>query len=281
MTEKRCITVVGVLWLAAVSGCAPGIVPPDQGVAVGNPGNLRVDLAPIEGVSFARTRIEVGELSLEACDGTLVSVVSNLELDRLSEQAVEIPRGSWCGVHLDEVWLETTVRFEEDDEAAVEALGLGWERIVLSGPVGSQPSDDLAIWFGAPDWLPVEELARWLYEEDALDEGDDSDDVAEILLEESRLLIDADSDGPDTGDEVVGRLDIEALEAEDEEDEEADRSDSEAAERSGCGGGEDDGSRALGLLCFGLLGARRRMRRAGVRTASSGDDRTSSPPCLM
>ena len=260
MTENRCITVLG---LAAVVGCAPSIVPPDQGVAVGNPGNLRVDLAPIDGASFQNTRIELLELSLEACDGTLVPVASNLSLDRLSEQSIEIPRGAWCGVRVDGMWLETTVAFG-DEEEAYEAPELAWEVIALTGAVGAPSTDDLAIWLGAPGWASVEELERWLVDEFERDEGYSTEEVAWILLEGSTLVVDAGSDGPDTGDVVVARVDLEQIEAEPVD---TGSSDGASTEPSGCGRA-DDGGRAVGLLVFGLLGIRRRMARTGRRRGS-------------
>jgi|GEM_PF-3842221 len=255
MTQLRDVPRWALLGVLLTSACKPAVVRRDSGVAVGNPGNLRMSIAPVDGARFVDGEALIGSLSLEGCNGVWTDVGTDLVMLLDGQTPIEVPRGEWCGVALHDVLVDTDV---EVDATRYAPPTLEIWSIDLYGKAGSNPGDDLAVWLGSPDWSTQRELSVWYLDRDSAA----ANELADVLADESLLVVDRLGDGADDGDRVVGWNDGE------DDHTDADLDDQQALTReSGCGTEEETFEGFL-LLALGLGWGRRR-KRGGPNSALS------------
>ncbi len=80
---------------------APACLSADPGTIVGNPGQMRVAVAPAHGLTLDGARLTVEELRFVACDGAEVAMPIEGSLDLIDPVLLQAPGGTWCGLHLD------------------------------------------------------------------------------------------------------------------------------------------------------------------------------------
>lgn len=234
--------------------CAPARVRTDSGVAVGNPGNLRLALAPGDGVQFEDARVTVSELSLIGCDRRWQQVVADAELPLDPTQPLLVPAGEWCGVVLFEAALSAEV-VVDGLRSRPDPLAL-WT-VELWGDTAAAPGTDLALWLGSPGWTDRSTIDAWT---DPVAPTDEREELAEDLVYDSVLVADPDRDGPDDDDPEVAWADPDLAEL-DLEDDPGDGGEGRVVRESGCGT-ETETVQALALFAvfLGGLGTRGRRR---------------------
>lgn len=80
---------------------APACLSADPGTIVGNPGQMRVAVAPADGMTLDSARMAVEELRFIACDGAEVAVPIEGNLDLIDPVLLQAPGGTWCGLRLE------------------------------------------------------------------------------------------------------------------------------------------------------------------------------------
>lgn len=175
-------------WLlsALLVGCGPEGRGPAEGVAVGNPTNnaqLSARLAPVARweVTLATQR---ADWTAVTCFGDEVPLARGDD-DLLAGDGVDYAGPVWCAVR----WRPQgplRVEGEVDGDPVDLTLQLGGMVLTATAP---EPSGDFVLEVGAPGWLEVED-------ELTLKPGDvSSKELADAMLESSRLIWDRDADG--------------------------------------------------------------------------------------
>lgn len=92
--------------LLLLSACDNRGLNPNEGVAVGNPGNGKLTVGGSQGLAMTSARASAGTLRMEPCDGGVDVIVLPDPVDLLEDPGAEIPTGTYCGLELSVTSLE-------------------------------------------------------------------------------------------------------------------------------------------------------------------------------
>ncbi len=180
-----------------VMGCIPQ---PDQGIAVGNPTVLALQLANGDGVDFTSATGDASTVWLTGAD-TTCTLATDATLNLLSDTSIQPPPGEW-----------TALTFKFPGGIALTAAGV--ERTVPVSSVvvvGSfSTNGSLVLRFGAANWVDAatwqtgsdSEIAVLLEAGTALYKDDDGDSWLDEAEEAEGSLACEDCEDPDDGDDT-------------------------------------------------------------------------------
>ncbi len=223
-----------------------------EGIAVGNPGRMRVSTSRATDVAMTSARAESATVTFIDCTGTEQVLASAVGLDLLGGSQLLAPAGDWCEVF---VSFDQPIAFAGSRDDATFALDLDLPELAVAGNAFAATDRSLVLQVGSGDWLGDELLELEPGEHTEIDDTDDRHDaLAEIAEFASVLAEDTDDDGDLDEHETVlaGGDDLDW-----DEDDEDEEDDSDDEPTGGCRG--RNALLLLPLLTPGL--ARRRFSR--------------------
>lgn len=190
------------MYLLVLIGC---ILPDSHGgTAVGNPSDLAVRLAVVDGLTWEVADTTLAKAQLSDCAGAAEPIPHEPELDLL-RGGLALPEGEWCGLTLGFDG-HLHARGATDDGSIVD-LRLALDTIELAGAFTHTP-DDAAFYLelGQPGFFQPEALgATGGAEVEVGPPGGLAGELARRIVEGSSLFVDADADGRlDEGERGLG-----------------------------------------------------------------------------
>ncbi|MBX2797992.1 MAG: hypothetical protein KTR31_09995 [Myxococcales bacterium] len=179
------------LCLLLACGCS---TQPRTGTFVGNPGNMRLQLAPTNGLVVDLAIIDDLEIRWTDCLAT-EEVSLDGDAVEVGKDELVVPGGRWCGVELD---LLAPLRGRIVNDDGYEFVEWGFEVAPLQ-PVQLWQTEaievdeqDFVLELGAPQWF---DLGLGIGENFIESDSSEGLELTEILSTRSSLFLDADGSG--------------------------------------------------------------------------------------
>lgn len=166
-----------------------------QGTIIGNPGEMRVSIAPGMDTTTNRASMAVDSVTWTDCGGFSELVRVDGTVDLLDPVIVHVPAGEWCSVQLTAA---TNVDVQgTGDAGGTYALDLELPDVALSTPTGLLVQGNAYVFeLGAPGWLDADVLGVTDGADVVVAPGDAlHDDLLAVAQRNSALFDDADADG--------------------------------------------------------------------------------------
>jgi hypothetical protein len=190
-----------------------------QGTIIGNPGEMRVSIAPGLDTTTSRATMAVDSVTWTDCGGFSELVRVDGTVDLLDPVIVHVPAGEWCSVQLTAA---TNLDVQgAGDAGGTYALDLELPDVALGTPTGLLVQGNAYVFeLGTPGWLDADVLGVSDGTDVVVAPGDTlHDDLLTVAQLDSALFDDADADGQ-VGD--AERTSGAVASHEDEEDDEED-----------------------------------------------------------
>jgi uncharacterized protein (TIGR03382 family) len=135
--------------------------PPDEGIAVGNPGkaSMTLALAAADGFAFEAAEVPVGAVGLEDCDGAAWQDQPGVVADLLGPEAFELQAGTWCSLAVQ--WdglLQARGTWTQDAASGDFELHLDLQDLLVDAVVQLDDGGAVYLELAAPEWLADLEL---------------------------------------------------------------------------------------------------------------------------